>query len=151
MLKPVPTQIRTFEIIASLALCVFFVKFALGVIWIEVMDYRVSRAKAGLAILAEQMALSKSKEVGRSIASVGENFLPNEGTIGNDPWGNPYAFKYFRNETGDLVVLALVSGGKNSLIETRFTDLNLSQFNGGNYIFNGDDFGFIKKIDNYDK
>ncbi len=159
MLRKTPIKIRTFEIFASLALCVLCCKFALGVIWVEVNEYKMSQANTGLALLAEQMiplqpttgdrsiASEKSSPKDRDPSSIKKS-LPSEGTIGNDPWGRPYAFKYFRNEDGVVAFLVLISGGKNSQIETKFADLNLSQMKGGRYIFNGDDFGFIKKIDN---
>lgn len=159
MSSKAPSQIRTVEIIASLALCVFCAKFAIGVIWTEVKGYKMSRANAGLSALAEQMMSAKPKIGDRAIASLGKNFekkpvknlLPNEGTIGNDPWGKPYAFKYFHNENGEVSFLVLVSGGKNAQIETKLAALNFSQIKGGRYTFNGDDFGFIKKIDDNNK
>lgn len=156
------SQVRTVEIIASLALCFLCGKFALSVIWTEVRGLNLSKANKGLSSLAAQMAdiepLSAKKKPTRSIASIGgrpENVnlkvLRHEGVIGLDPWGNPFAYRYFRDENGNVSFLVLLSGGKNSQIETAFSNLNLSQVKSGGYNFNGDDFGYIKKIDNSNK
>lgn len=160
MLNKKTARIRTFEIFASLALGIVCAKFALSVIWNEVNGYKMSQANTALVLLAEQMVTLKPTNGERSIASERKaekrdrdpssikKSIPSEGTIGNDPWGRPYAFKYFRNGDGVIAFLVLISGGKNTQIETTFADLNFGQMKSGRYIFNGDDFGFIKKIDN---
>ncbi len=161
-----PSQVRTVEIFASLALCFLCAKFALGVIWAEVRGYKTMNANKRLSSLAAQMAdiepISSQRKsavaLGRRIASVGavplspnSKTLRSEGVIGTDPWGKPFAYKYFRDGEGRLSFLVLVSGGKNSRIETQFADLNFSQLESGGYNFSGDDFGYIKKIDNRNK
>jgi hypothetical protein len=153
MSNPGASQIRTVEIIASLALCVFCANFATSVIWNEIYGYKAARANSGMSILAEQMGAANPTTQQRKIASfenktVPKNVLRDQGVIGNDPWGNAYNYKYFRNEKGNITYLLLLSSGKNAQIETKISDLNLSQMSGGRYDFTGDDFGFIKKFDN---
>ncbi len=148
------SQVRTVEIIASLVLCLFSIKFALGVIFTEVKGYKVDRTNRNLAALATQMAgvdpISQNRP-SRGPASVKLDpkaaTLRPEGIIGLDPWGRPYAYKYFRDEQGRTAFLVLLSGGKNVHIETKISGLNLSQITSGSYNFIGDDLGYIKKID----
>ena len=96
----------------------------------------------------------------RNVASVRENPESSEkvpsanwkddGTLGKDPWGRPYRYKVFRDDSGAAKRVAVWSEGKNSQNETDFSAAAVPA-KPSLSIFSGDDTGFIRDIDTLDK
>lgn len=73
-----------------------------------------------------------------------------EGTLGKDPWGKPFRYKVFRDESGFARKIAVWSEGQNSRNETDFSEFLSLKDHSAN-MFLGDDAGFIRSVDGSDK
>ncbi|MDZ4661184.1 MAG: hypothetical protein SGJ18_06140 [Pseudomonadota bacterium] len=94
--------------------------------------------------------LGGSESSKKTTNNVAVSVWKDEGTLGNDPWGKPYRYKVFRDESGEAKKVAVWSEGENSHNETDFSEA-ITVTQNPLSVFLGDDAGFIRALDTLDK
>jgi hypothetical protein len=84
---------------------------------------------------------SKSASQSRNPAS-----LQASGTVGADPWGQPFHYQYARNSSGQPVYIVVWSPGPNAKNETEESQITVSPEGFLSINFEGDDVGYVRAV-----
>lgn len=110
----------------------------------EVVGYQV------VQIYRESIEVSVSgdtKPLGRGLASVQESNsflqnLKNEGTMGIDPWGEPYHYRLLSSDKTGFMRVLVWSSGPNKKMET-IESVSEDMVQIGQPVYSGDDIGVV--------
>ncbi len=89
---------------------------------------------------------SKKDSSGRNLASDPAAASVGMGSVGADPWGQPFNYQYVKNSIGQPVYVVVWSSGPNTRSETENSKMAVSPEGFLSVNFEGDDVGFVKAV-----